>query len=93
MQPSKKLKSKHDQSVLRRLSKPVKLSRRPKVQSQELNQQELELALKVLWESAENDEPLLLVPPELKHLKPLDWEILSGFLSNLQDERESHSLQ
>lgn len=63
------------------------------MQSQELSQQELELALKVLNKALEKEPAVMVLPPELKHLNELDWLMISGLLDELKDERKSHSLQ
>ena len=52
--------------------------------------EELELALKVVQRSNNRQnlmEPLIL-PNELKHLSPLDWEIVANLLATLECERE-----
>ena len=46
---------------------------------------EIELALKVAKRAYERESPLepLLIPSELKHLSPLDWEIVGNLLGRL----------
>ena len=59
------------------------------IRSQEMSVKELELALKVLNQSYLNQRPLsdLVLPNELKHLSPLDWEIVDSLYVTLETEK------
>ena len=59
------------------------------VRSQELTVEQLELALKIVNRSYQNQQPLsdLLVPSQLKNLSPLDWEIVDNLYVTLENEK------
>ena len=59
------------------------------VKTQMMSLHEIELALKVAKRAYERENPLepLVVPSELKHLSPLDWEIVGNLLLTLERER------
>lgn len=59
------------------------------VKTQAMSQHEIELALKVAKRAYERESPLepLTIPSELKHLSPLDWEIVGNLLVTLEHER------
>lgn len=59
------------------------------VRSQELTVEQLELALRIVNQSYKNQQPLsaLLLPSQLKHLSPLDWEIVDSLYVTLENER------
>ena len=59
------------------------------VRTQEMSQRELELALAVVKMAAQRMSLLepLLIPNELKHLNPLDWEIVGNLLATLEVEQ------
>jgi hypothetical protein len=59
------------------------------VRTREMSVHELELALKVAKKASENQGrlELLLVPPELKHLNHLEWEIVANLLVSLEWEK------
>jgi hypothetical protein len=50
---------------------------------------ELELALKVANRAHHRESPLepLMIPNELKHLSPVDWEIVDSLYLTLEVER------
>ena len=57
--------------------------------TQVMSLHEIELALRVAKRAHERESPLepLLIPSELKHLSPLDWEIVGNLLIALERER------
>jgi hypothetical protein len=61
------------------------------LQTQELTQEQLELALLVLHQL--NKNPILpQLPKELRHLSPVDWEVLEGLLYELEWTKRLSSL-
>lgn len=59
------------------------------MKSQELTQSQLELALVIVNQAYQNQQPLsaLLLPSELRHLSPVDWEILDNLYVTLESEK------
>lgn len=59
------------------------------VRTQQMSLHEVELALKVAKQAYQRESPLepLLIPHELKHLSPLDWEIVGNLLLALEREQ------
>ena len=59
------------------------------IRSQEMSLEELELALKVTNQAHRRESPLepLMIPNELKHLSPLDWEIVDSLYLTLEVEK------
>ena len=59
------------------------------IRTQEMSQEELELALKIAKRAVQRTNALepLLIPSELKHLSPLDWEIVGSLLITLEVEQ------
>jgi hypothetical protein len=59
------------------------------VRTQEMSLEELELALKIAKRAVQRTSALepLLIPSELKHLSPLDWEIVGNLLVTLEHEQ------
>jgi hypothetical protein len=59
------------------------------IRTQEMSLEELELALKLAKRAVERTSALepLLIPSELKHLSPLDWEIVGNLLVTLEHEQ------
>jgi hypothetical protein len=59
------------------------------ITTQEISQRELELALTVAKMAAQRTSALepLLIPNELRHLNPLDWEIVGNLLAALEVEQ------
>jgi hypothetical protein len=59
------------------------------IRTQEMSLEELELALKIAKRAVERTSALepLLIPSELKHLSPLDWEIVGNLLVTLEVEQ------
>jgi hypothetical protein len=55
---------------------------------QELNQQQLERALRFLNSPLKADPP-----PELQQLSPVEWYLLNNLLENLLEEKKHHRLQ
>jgi hypothetical protein len=59
-----------------------------------LSRPELELALKVLAESEEDEERLYLrVPQQLSHLKQLDWLAVGSLLNLIELQKRNSPLQ
>ena len=60
------------------------------IRTQEMSVNELELALRVVNSAYNRESPLrpLLIPSELKHLSPLDWEIVDSLYLTLANERK-----
>ena len=60
------------------------------VRTQEMSVQELELAFVVLTQANQRESARenVLIPHELKHLSPLDWEIVDNLLVSLQAEKQ-----
>jgi hypothetical protein len=59
------------------------------IRTQEMSLEELELALKIANRAVQRTSALepLLIPSELKHLSPLDWEIVGNLLMTLECEK------
>jgi hypothetical protein len=59
------------------------------IRTQEMSLEELELALKIAKRAVQRTSALepLLIPSELKHLSPLDWEIVGNLLITLEHEQ------
>jgi hypothetical protein len=59
------------------------------IRTQEMSLEELELALKIAKRAVQRTSALepLLIPSELKHLSPLDWEIVGNLLVTLEHEQ------
>ena len=59
------------------------------ITTQEMSLEELELALKIAKVAVERTNALepLLIPSELKHLSPVDWEIVGDLLAKLEVEQ------
>ena len=59
------------------------------IRTQEMSLEELELALKIAKRAVQRTSALepLLIPSELKHLSPLDWEIVGNLLVALECEK------
>ena len=68
---------------------PKNLPSEDVVKTQEMKLEELELALKTAKRAVERTSVLepLLIPSELKHLSPLDWEIVGNLLVTLEHEK------
>ena len=64
------------------------------LQTQEMSLNDLELALKVVqrMNHRQNLMEPLLIPSELEHLNPLDWEIVNSLLGALEQEKEQSRL-
>lgn len=60
------------------------------IRSQEMSVQELELAFVVLNQANQrvSVQPSLPIPPALKHLSPLDWEIVDNLRMSLEAEKQ-----
>lgn len=59
------------------------------IRTRELTVEQLELALSLLNQAYLNQRPLsdLILPNQLKHLSPLDWEIVDSLYVTLANER------
>jgi hypothetical protein len=59
------------------------------IRTQEMSLEELELALKIANQAVQRTSALepLVIPSELKHLSPLDWEIVGNLLVTLEHEQ------
>lgn len=59
------------------------------IRTKEMTVEQLELALSLLNQAYLNQRPLsdLLLPNQLKHLSPLDWEIVDSLYVTLANER------
>jgi hypothetical protein len=57
--------------------------------SQELTVEQLELALQVVNQTYQENPNLqqLLIPSQLKHLNPVDWEVLDSLYLTLEHEK------
>ena len=59
------------------------------IRSKEMTVEQLELALSLLNQAYLNQRPLsdLVLPSQLKHLSPLDWEIVDNLYVTLENEK------
>ena len=68
---------------------PKNLSHEDVVRTQEMSLEELELAMQVVKLAEEKTSVLefLPIPNSLKHLSPLDWEVVGNLLMSLEYEQ------